>query len=69
MHMETIESEAINAVGYDDGRRILRVTFHNGKSYEYLDVPPEEYRDFMNAESRGAYMNQVIKRKYEWREV
>ena len=67
--METIESEAIKAAGYDDGHRVLRVTYQNDKSYEYLDVSPEEYRQFMQAESRGAYMNQVIKRKYEWREV
>ena len=67
--METIESEAIKAVGYDDQRRILRVTFYTGKSYEYLGVAPEEYRRFINAESRGAYMNQVIKRKYECRAV
>jgi len=67
--METVESEAIKAVGYDGGRRILRVAFHNGRSYEYLGVSPEEYRHFMQAESHGAYMNQVIKRKYECREV
>ena len=69
MRMETIESDAINAVGYDDRRRILRVTFRTGKSYEYLGVPREEHRQFMNAESRGTYMNQVIKRTYECREV
>ena len=67
--METIESEAIKAVGYDDDRRALRVTYHNDKSYEYLDVSPEEYRQFMQAESRGAYMNEVIKPTYECREV
>jgi len=67
--MDTIDSEAISAVGYDDGNRALRVTFRNGSTYEYLDVAPEEYRRFMNAESRGAYMNEVIKLRYECREV
>jgi hypothetical protein len=43
--------------------------FHDGKSYEYLGVSPEENRDFMNAESRGAYLNQVIKPKYKCRQV
>jgi hypothetical protein len=69
MHMEPIESEAIIAVGYDENTRILRVTFRNDRTYEYLDVPPEEYVRFMNAESRGAWMNQVIKLEYECREV
>jgi KTSC domain len=69
VRMQAIESEAINAVGYDAQHRILRVTFHNGQSYEYLDVSSEEFRDFMSAESRGAYMNRVIKPKYECRNV
>jgi hypothetical protein len=67
--MEPTESEAISAVGYDESTRILRVTFRTGRSYEYLDVPPDEYGRFMSAESRGGYMNQVIKREYECREV
>ena len=69
MPKQAIESEAIEAVDYDPRSEILRVTFHNGRSYEYLGVPPEEFRNFMNAESRGTYMNQVIKRRYKWRKV
>jgi len=67
--MEPIESEAISAVGYDESSRVLRVTFYTGRSYEYLDVPPDEYGRFLSAESRGTYVNQVIKRAYECREV
>jgi hypothetical protein len=51
--MQAIESEAIEAVDYDPRSEILRVSFRNGRSYEYLGVPPEEFRNFMNAESRG----------------
>jgi len=69
VHVETIESAAISAAGYDERSRILRVTFRSGRSYEYLAVLPEEYQRFMNAESRGAYLNQIIKPKYEFREV
>jgi hypothetical protein len=69
VRMQAIESKAISAVGYDPARQVLRVTFRGGKSYEYLDVSPEDYDDFMDADSRGTYMNQVIKNKYEWREV
>ena len=69
MPTQAIESEAIEAVDYDPWSEILRVTFRNGQSYEYLGVPPKEFRNFMNAESRGAYMNQVIKRRYKWRKV
>jgi hypothetical protein len=67
--MQPIESEAIVAVGYDSQTQVLRATFRNGRTYDYLDVPPDENSRFMNAESRGAYLNQVIKPKYESRVV
>jgi hypothetical protein len=69
MLMQTIESDAIAAIGYDPGAQILRVTFHNGRTYEYLGVPPEENGRLMSAESRGTYLNQVIKPKYAAHEV
>jgi hypothetical protein len=69
VHMETVESEAIESVGYDPERRTLRVIYRNGRSYDYLDVGTDEYDHLMNAESSGAYMNQVIKPRYKYRKV
>ena len=69
MRMVAVESEAIEAVGYDGEQRVLRATFRSGRSYEFLEVPAEEFLRFMNAKSHGAYMNRVIKPKYVSREV
>jgi hypothetical protein len=67
--MQRIESEAISAVGYESATQTLRITYRNGRTYDYADVPPEEFSEFMNAPSRGAYANQVIKPKYKYREI
>jgi len=67
MRMQAIDSSAISAVGYED--HVLRVTYRNGRTYDYFDVPKEEFDAFMAAESHGEYLNKVIKPKYEWREV
>jgi hypothetical protein len=65
MRMQPIDSSAISAVGYDDRQQVLRVTYRNGGTYDYLDVPQTEFDRLMAAESRGEYMNKVIKPKYE----
>jgi hypothetical protein len=63
-----VDSSAISAIGYDEERRELYVRFRGGSAYTYLGVPSEEWVALCEAESKGAFVNQVIKRKYEVRE-
>ena len=67
--MQSIDSEAIEAVGYEPAKQILRITYRNGRTYDYSGVLPEELDEFMSAPSRGAYANHVIKPKYKCRRV
>lgn len=69
MRMQEIDSSAIAAVGYDAEQQILRLTYRGGETYDYLDVPPEEFREFMSAPSRGICANKIIKPNYEYRKV
>jgi hypothetical protein len=69
MQMQGIDSSAIAAVGYDQEEQILRLQYRGGETYDYLDVPPEEFDEFMSAPSRGIYANKVIKPNYEYRKV
>jgi hypothetical protein len=69
MRMQEIDSSAIAAVGYDAEQQILRLTYRGGETYDYLDVPPEEFSEFMSAPSRGIYANKIIKPNYEYRKV
>lgn len=50
----------ISAVGYDPKTHTLEVLFNSGKTYEYRNVPPEEYDGLMAADSKGSYMRSFI---------
>ncbi len=63
-----IESRAISRVAYDEERRELYVLFHGGKAYTYYGVPLEDYLALSEAESKGRFVNEVIKPRYEFRE-
>jgi KTSC domain len=63
-----VDSSAISVIGYDEESRELFVRFRNGDAYTYLDVPPEEWLALCDAESKGTFVNQVIKPRYEVRD-
>lgn len=54
---------------YIDRYRILEVEFNNGGVYHYFNVDPEDWEDFKLTESAGAFLNKVIKGKYDYRPV
>jgi len=46
------------------------VRFHNrGRTYVYFDVAPERYAAFLDAPSKGRYLNFEIKPYHEYRRV
>ncbi len=55
-------SEAIKMVEYNYGSLILTVVFNSGKSYEYFDVPRKVYDDLKRSESKGKFINTIIKK-------
>ncbi len=65
MQLTTVESSMIHAVGYDPDIRTLEVVFNSGKTYQYHDVPPEEYEGLMAAESKGRYIRANIIDEYD----
>jgi hypothetical protein len=59
-----VDSTSIAAIGYDRGKRELGIEFRRSRSvYLYSDVPPEEHEAFMAADSKGEYLNRVLKAK------
>ncbi len=64
MHRLSVESSAIESVGYDARSRTLEVEFVGGDVYRYLGVPPREHETLLRAESHGAYVNRSIKPRY-----
>lgn len=56
-----VESSAVSALGYEDGRRRLGIEFRESQRvYFYDTVPRWEFEDFLKAESKGRYLTQIF---------
>ena len=65
-----VESSSIAAVGYDPTTRGLYLRFAgSGHAYLYHDVPPATFEELMHAESKGAFVNTMIKGSYGYRRL
>ncbi|HZS63965.1 MAG TPA: KTSC domain-containing protein [Xanthobacteraceae bacterium] len=62
-------STAIRDFSYDEPRRRLFVTFVTDRQYVYFEVPPEVYRTFRAAGSRGRFFNTEVRDQYDFREI
>lgn len=65
MQMVPVRSTAISSVGYDATTRMMKITFKQGRTYDFCRVPPEVHRGLMSAPSVGAYYDRVIKDRYQ----
>jgi hypothetical protein len=63
MRRQEVDSEGIVSIGYERQRRELEVQFRHGDIYRYFDVSAGEFAEFMAAESKGTYLNQIFKPK------
>jgi hypothetical protein len=64
MDMIPVNSAAMVAVGYDPERRLMKITFAQGHTYDFCDVPRQVFDELMRAASKGTYYNQSIKDRY-----
>lgn len=69
MQRQPVSSSNIAEIGYDESRRIMEVLFTNGSTYQYFDVPQQEYEALMRAGSHGQYLNANIKGRYRYARV
>jgi hypothetical protein len=64
MKRTAVDSTSITSIGYEPRRRELEIEFRDsGDIYLYFDVAAREHAEFMAAESKGTYLNQVFKPK------
>lgn len=51
-HAELLEIESSNVrlAGYNSITRVMTVVFENGSRYEYFQVPPDLWSDFLKAQ-------------------
>ena len=69
MKLKPVDSEMLEAVGYDAKSRVLEVIFNSGGRYRYKEVPPFEYDGLMRADSIGQYMHKRIIGRYPYERV
>ena len=64
---QEVVSSQFKKVKYDSESKILIITFHNDKGYEYKDVPQSIFDSLMSAESLGKFFIAFIKNSFSYR--
>lgn len=54
-------SSNVASIGYCTETGILEVEFNNGGVYQYFGIPEFLYNDFLNADSKGRFLNTCVK--------
>lgn len=62
-------SSNIARLRYDSETSVLEVTFHNGGTYQYYDVPENIWVDFKSASSKGKFLHANIKGNFRYSKV
>ena len=60
-------STAVEHISYDEATRELHVTYVGGATYTYYGVPKQLYAAFREARSKGQFVNQFVKNRYDFR--
>ena len=66
---EAVQSAAIDKVSYNPDTQVLTVAFDKGGTYEYSGVSQEVYDALMKAESKGTYLSENIRGKFEAKKI
>ncbi len=66
---QRVQSTAITSIRYKADTCELDVTFTNGKTYCYYNVPLQVYLKFVDAESKGRFFNEKIKDGFAFTEA
>lgn len=69
MDKRPVASSSVRAIGYDTPTQTLEVEFWSGRMYQYYNVPDNMYEQFMQAPSKGRFLNYYIKYQYPYLQV
>lgn len=61
MEWVPVTSSTISRIRWDPQSLILEIEFHNGRIYQYFDVPEAVFQALRNAPSVGTYFSQNVK--------
>jgi len=66
VNWQTFESKLLAASAYEAGNQILWLRFRSGDVYRYFNFPEQQYREFLEAESRGRYFLSRIRNHFRY---
>ncbi|HCU85546.1 MULTISPECIES: KTSC domain-containing protein [unclassified Methylophilus] len=64
MEMISTHSGKLRAIGYDAGKRLLRVELENGSALEYANVGDSIWRNLKNASAQWSYYRDNIEEEF-----
>lgn len=64
MDMIRTHSGKLRAIGYDAGRRVLRVALEDGSTLEYANVGESLWRNLKNADAQWSYYRDNIEEEF-----
>ena len=64
--MHYVDSSNVEAIGYEPDTQELHVQFITSGTYVYFDVEDWVFDEFMQADSKGQYLNYNIKGVYAY---
>lgn len=65
--MHYVDSSNVEAIGYESDTQTLYVRFLNsGDTYVYYNVAQWVFSEFMQADSKGRYLNTNIKGRHDY---
>jgi KTSC domain len=68
--MRRVDSTSVAALGYNPERRELYVRFKSSsRLYIYIGVPPSTFEQLRAADSKGRFVNEVVKPRYPVRKL
>jgi len=68
IEMQFVQSSNVEQVGYDEPNQELHVKFlNNNIVYIYIGVPEYVFDEFLAADSKGRYLHQNIKSRFDFR--
>ena len=69
MKWEPVESSVFTEFSYVRREHVLYLRFYSGEVYRYFDFPPDQFGDFLAAESKGKYFAYNIRDRFPFERV
>ena len=69
MNWVPVESSVFDAASYLYSKHLLYLKFRSGDVYRYFDFPPERFKEFLEASSKGRYFADSIRNRYRYEQV